>query len=654
MGINKRVAFSLLPLLMIWGVCEAGLWIAGVEPPIRSTDPYVGFAGEIPLFESRVEKGVAVKRTAENKLAFFNDQTFSMVKDPGTRRVFCLGGSTTYGRPYRDATSFCGWLRVALEWISPETHWEVINAGGISYASYRVAALMRELASEEPDLFVVYTGHNEFLEERTYSAIRNRPAWVRKIDIAASHSRLYGAVRSLVGGLARQKASGGALEKGRDRLAAEVETRLESSVGLDAYHRDDVLQGAVIDHFELNLDRIVDVAEDAGAALILMVPADNLSDCSPFKSEPSRLLSARDRATLADLLDRAERDFYQGDFEAARLGFSSAVELDPRYAHAQYGLGRALRALGESSAAKAAFVKARNDDVCPLRALTAMADAVRSTAERRDVPLVDFPKLIREHDRAGGDSAPGEDWFLDHVHPTIDGHRRLARRLLQEIHELGWLSRDPAALELALDEHEATVLARLDPLEHGRALGNLAKVLSWAGKTEDAARAARGALAALGDDEESFFVLAEFASRRGDHEGAIRYLREALRVDPHWAKAHNNLGVELMRSGRMEEALLAYEESLRQAPGHASARFNRANCLKALGRYADAVDDYRLVLEHDPEDVDAHFNLASVYDEMGLSREALEHFHRVVALDPLDSDAARASARLVAELRSPS
>ncbi len=82
-------------------------------------------------------------------------------------RIVCLGGSATYGRPFFDHTSFAGWLRAFLPKADPSRKWEVINAGAISYASYRVKGLMAELARFEPDLFIVYMGHNEFLERRT-------------------------------------------------------------------------------------------------------------------------------------------------------------------------------------------------------------------------------------------------------------------------------------------------------------------------------------------------------------------------------------------------------------------------------------------------------------------------------------------------------
>ena len=109
-------------------------------------------------------------------------------KPPGTYRIVCLGGSATYGRPFFDHTSFAGWLRAFLPKADPSRNWEVINAGAISYASYRVKGLMAELARYEPDLFIAYMGHNEFLERRTYAGVFETPGLVR--DAAGLASRL--------------------------------------------------------------------------------------------------------------------------------------------------------------------------------------------------------------------------------------------------------------------------------------------------------------------------------------------------------------------------------------------------------------------------------------------------------------------------------
>lgn len=164
----KLAAFSVVVCAGFFGLAEVGLAIFGVTPVAHDMDPQVGFARQPRLFvESRAEGGEVAMATAPNKLRFFNTQRFAKRKADGTYRIFCLGGSTTYGRPYNDKTSFCGWLRVLLPAADRSRQWEVINADGISYASDRVLNVARELTAYEPDLLLVYTGQNEFLERRT-------------------------------------------------------------------------------------------------------------------------------------------------------------------------------------------------------------------------------------------------------------------------------------------------------------------------------------------------------------------------------------------------------------------------------------------------------------------------------------------------------
>ena len=139
------------------GLLEACLAMLGFESLSHTRDPYVGFSNTISLMEETAgPDGQPLLVTRPSKLVWFNEQQFLKRKPPRTCRVFCLGGSTTYGRPYSDSTSFCGWLREYLPVVDDSRQWEVVNAGGVSYASYRVALVMEELADYQPDLFVVY------------------------------------------------------------------------------------------------------------------------------------------------------------------------------------------------------------------------------------------------------------------------------------------------------------------------------------------------------------------------------------------------------------------------------------------------------------------------------------------------------------------
>jgi hypothetical protein len=143
----KKVIFSITAIVLFFGILELVLALCGVQPKLLDQDPFVGFSSNVPLYLLETDSdGRQVLATAPNK-TLFNHQQFPQEKPPGTYRIFCVGGSTTYGRPYNDTTSFAGWLRELLPVVDARRRWEVINAGGISYASYRVVHLMKESLS---------------------------------------------------------------------------------------------------------------------------------------------------------------------------------------------------------------------------------------------------------------------------------------------------------------------------------------------------------------------------------------------------------------------------------------------------------------------------------------------------------------------------
>ena len=220
-----RVSFwqaLLLPVvavLVFLLLLEGGLMLFGVKPSLTKEDPFVGFAANVPLFvPDNGPEGEPHLVTAQNKLTYFNRQSFPPEKAPGAFRVFALGGSTTYGRPYDDLTSFSGWLRELLPVADPGKRWEVINAGGIGFASYRVAHLMEELVDYQPDLFIVYTGHNEFLEERTYREIKDIPPVIRSMTALLSRTRTWTAMEAALAKTGLVGAGSGTLTEAGDAL----------------------------------------------------------------------------------------------------------------------------------------------------------------------------------------------------------------------------------------------------------------------------------------------------------------------------------------------------------------------------------------------------------------------------------------------------
>ena len=209
-----------------------------------------------------------------------------------------MGGSTTYGHPYDDATSFSGWLREFLPVVDGSQKWEVINCGGISYASYRVAALMDELVQYEPDVFVVFSGHNEFLERRTYSDMFARSSTGLQFHAALSKTRTYAVADRLLGQRETQPLN---------KLPGEVDEILNHTIGPVDYHRDLKWRSQVLSHYELNLRRMVSIANRAGCKIVFVTPASNERNCSPFKSEFDAAVTPFQRAAVANLIEELKR-----------------------------------------------------------------------------------------------------------------------------------------------------------------------------------------------------------------------------------------------------------------------------------------------------------------------------------------------------------
>ncbi len=661
----RKAVFGLVAAALFFGLVELSLLLVGVEPIRYADDPYVGFSSRLPLFvEQAGADGRPWMTTAQNKQSLFNRQRFPRRKDAGTYRIFCLGGSTAFGHPYDDPTSFCGWLRELLPAADPSRAWEAINAGGISYASYREALLMEELVGYEPDLFVVLTGHNEFLERRTYAGLLRSPRWVRELDLGLSRTRSYSLIRRALRG-----SSPGPAPR-RDLLPAEVDALLDHAIGPDDYRRDDELHEKVIAHYRFNLSRMVGIARSVGAQVLFVAPASNLADCSPFKSEhaagpgsPERLRHEQ-RKAAADVAVATQRPA-----EALAL-VDEALALDARCAAAQFLRGRALRALGRNREAGEAFRRARDEDVCPLRATTSMCAIVRETAAQRDAPWVDFEALVARRAASG---VPGRESFLDHVHPTIEVNRLLALAILERLAADGVVRPSAGWGEEAVRRVTLEVEGRIDRFAHAIALRNLANVLTWAGKVGEAERLAREAAELAPDDPTTHNQLGVTLVDSGDVDGAERQFRRALALDPTFALAHNNLGVILegrgeleaaaehyrsavahrpdyveaynnlglvsIRLRRQDEAQRALESALDLNPDHVRARGNMATLLVARGDLEGAVAHLERALRIDPGSLEAHNNLGIVLYDLGRNAAARAHFEQAIRLEPDDPEA---------------
>lgn len=461
---------GLLAALCILGLVEVAVRILFEPPTIDQADPYVSFAGLAPLFV--LDETGSRYETNHERLAAFRPQSFAARKGGSTFRIFCLGGSTVQGRPYSVETSFTAWLALGLRAAQPERDFEVVNCGGISYASYRLVPIMDELLEREPDLFIIYTGHNEFLEERTYGRIKTMPRWLSSIQRRLLDLRSYALVHEFVTNRRGAEPDGGAPQ--RTVLPSHVETRLDSRQGLESYHRDDAGRRATTRHFGRNLETMVRMARRAGVGVILMNPVSNLKDCAPFKSERGPGLGATVAGRVDGLRERARVLDRADTFGKIEL-LERAAALDSRHAGLAYHLGRNYASLGRLTEAKKWFEKARDEDVCPLRIIEPMHEAIRVVARDHDVPLVDVRALFEARTEGG---IPGDGWLLDHVHPSIAGHQHIADELCRKLMDMQLVDAR-AGWTTARDDLWREHLSSLDDAYHARGAARLERLREW-------------------------------------------------------------------------------------------------------------------------------------------------------------------------------
>ncbi len=643
---RKKLAFAVTIVLGVFVSIELALWAAGVSPSYLRRDPYAGFAPQVRHFQ--VEKdgaGREVATVAPNKRDALNAQTFPRHKPAGAYRIVCLGGSATYGRPFYDLTSFPGWLRALLPKADPSRNWEVINAGAISYASYRIKGLMAELADYEPDLFILYTGENEFLERRTYAGVFNTPALIRSAAGLAGRLRIATvAQRGLeLAGIVRPTAS--AKDTG---IQDEVHRVAVDSVGPDAYTRDETFHRQVLAHFETSLNAMVDVAARAKARLLFVTPASNLRDFAPFKSENQSGLSPQQRRTWQAAYDQGRASLKSGRWDDAVQAFNAALTVDDRHADLLYRMGQARLALGKDAEAREFLVRALDEDVCPLRASSATLSILRRVAGERGVPLLDWEPMASSRSEHG---IPGGEILADHVHLQIPASKALALDLLD------WLAREKIATRStgwgpsAVEEAAGEVEAGIDHRRYAQELYNLSRLLESLGQPEQSLKRVEEGLKLSGGDIVGFCLAGRYAGVLRKTREAADFFQQALAMQPAAACAEEGLGGLLLDQGRPQDALKHLDAAVRSAPNSPSL-LNRLGVAHAqLGRHDEAVPFFQRAARLNPNESQIQNNLGYSEECRGRSNAAILHYREALRLKPDTPQASAGLRRLLAATR---
>ncbi len=336
-------------------------------------------------------------------------------RSPNVLRVLFAGGSTVQGYPHPKRLSAPSYLQEILGDLYPDHQVEVFNAGITAASSFVVARAVEDgIAALDPDLVVVYTGHNEFYGVYGVASLAQggRQLWVKRIHYEVMQWRMT----RLIGLLLSQFSA----SSGPPTDLIEVMSR----TGM--VRVDDPSRARAVANLEENLRDIAVLCQEEEIPLVLSTVTSNERGFSPARIDLP--LPEPVRVQYLDLVARSGRS-QAAATALAELEKARGLWADDAYLH--YMRGYHMEKLGDGAAAREAYLKARELDQRPWRSVAAFNQVVRRVAaEEEGVLLADVEGAFVDASPAAG---VGWELMADHLHPTSMGQLLLARTLVAAI-----------------------------------------------------------------------------------------------------------------------------------------------------------------------------------------------------------------------------
>ena len=529
----------------------------------------------------------------------------------GAYRVFVVGASSVVGVPFDRRAGMVEWLWVYLHDLFPARKIQVHNVSYKAISSYGVLRLFERIINARPDLVILYFGHNEWVHLGSHAAVTREPLWVSKLRIVLDRSAVYRSLRRLLG---RPTVDVDTSEKVSNRDYNPIDPQKHYG-GREGWQHlyiadyEDCCRRDMVRQYARNLEKIASLARTHHVKIMLTTVVSNLADFYPQKSTYSPRLSAEEQAKWLEHFNRGTELCEGRDFRAALDALVEAAEIDQRHAGLSFLMAKCHDGLGEYDRARELYLRARDSDAAPIRAYGAINETIEQIAKKHELPVAD---ASRAFEREAHEGVPGDDLFIDGVHPNLWGHRLVARVFAETMRDHELLAPKEQWHFSRLGTHKA----------QSRSLG-LSSARCAMRVWEFAERhGAEGSVMKLPYGKH--LVVPVEADRSGRSVALYKY---AITLAPEAAgllssRSKRPFPLLVARAyfelGQYERALQQYEAALRQKPGSRAAAFQGlAETLAAMGRRDDAISVLKDALRHAPQNPQLQRALEHLMAESG-------------------------------------
>ena len=184
-------------------------------------------------------------------------------------RIFTFGASATAGLGYSPNVTFTRYLERMLQKAHPDVPFEVVNLGIVALSSQQVRLLVTDVcAHDDPDIVIIYSGNNEFLEMHAEKYARLHANAISRLADEARDTNLYRFLDRVVSGPPR-------IPSLAEQNFSNDDLRLTEAEIIEDVDVSPAEIASVVDRYERNIEAMAGAAEAAHSHMVLMTVASN-------------------------------------------------------------------------------------------------------------------------------------------------------------------------------------------------------------------------------------------------------------------------------------------------------------------------------------------------------------------------------------------
>lgn len=405
LSVARKLSFygiSIIIPLVFFVICEVGLRLMGFG---KSVPLFIANPAHPDYLLTRPDLMQRYFPFAEKVPVVTMETDFFLAQKPARGlRIFVQGGSTAAGFPYGLGASISGSLEQRLRQSLPQHNVEVINTAMSAVNSHTLYDLADDIIEQQPDMVLIYAGHNEFLgilgAGSNYT--NSSSFWLTRIQLSLKDFRVFQLFQWLD---ARLSSSALPIPDASNRATMMAKVAQNQSIAL----KSDRYQAGLY-QFETNMDHLLEKYSKANIPVLVASIASNIKDQPPFKSAA---IEAK-YTSLVTTLSTKQNNLSEQDL----LAISGTLE-DSESAILHFELAKLLEQQGMLAPARTHYELAVAHDLLKFRAPADINDIIMRVARSHNAHYVDALAYLQTRSRH---NMVGNELMLEHLHPNLEGY----------------------------------------------------------------------------------------------------------------------------------------------------------------------------------------------------------------------------------------